>query len=456
MGYLESRLGRRLGALVAASLLAGVSAEAGAYGSKGRLELTTGKTISSFGFEYQTKNGSDSYEPPTVRASQTFGTGKGCTIFLNPVSSSETRPMVTLTASGGRNQLGYVSTSIGVFDGPQGAPCGRLSKDKDETLALEIDSYLEEVYFANAFDRLELDIEVKGDVKLRVDVYFNGTKTNDYFLLAGAAQVAGAPDPEGKELNPLDDTYKCSASSDSGPDAGPGDNCRLIINDIGDKFVLVPVTGEVSLEGGGDFDLLPRTRTHIYLTEADGILDCGDPTPPATSGDLTCNATRESAGTETCYPVPYVFRAEGNQCRLSVDAGDQQFVANIFATFKSESQKTAGVALNNLTAWIPADLSKIQFDTIIAPQLVPPCLGLTIDGEDYADLVGPLAFPEVLDSPGTYDRTPGDGNVEFACSFVRQEAYGTEYVVVEGVTVPKPTVTVTEGIQFWGDPLITR
>ena len=45
--------GRFLAGIAAASLLAGVSLDAAAYGSKGRIALQTGKTLSAFQFTYE-------------------------------------------------------------------------------------------------------------------------------------------------------------------------------------------------------------------------------------------------------------------------------------------------------------------------------------------------------------------------------------------------------------------
>lgn len=450
-------IGRGLGVLAAASLLAGVSLDAAAYGSKGRLELQTGKSISAFHVQYQQFVNSSWMSV----SSQAFATGKGCTIFLNPVVPafdpaypSILKPLVTLAAKGGRGDLGYVATSIGVFDGPQGTACGRVSFDKGESLTLALGDYLEK-YSANAFDRLELDLEVKGDTKLRIDVMFNGAVTNSYYLLAGAAVVGGSPDQIGKELTPLDNTYKCSASSDSGPDAGASDNCRLIINDIGDELVITPEQGEISLEGGGDFGLLEGTKTYIFLTEADGIFDCGD-TAISSDETMSCSVTRlDPGGTKACVPVPYVFRTGGGSCELTVDPSGQQIVANLFVAYQPEDAPAGSLSD---TTWPDIELSLVSFadDAPNTTHPIPACLGTTIrdilpvgDSPDVPDGDGQVdPIPEIaaIAKDSALDRVKGNNSIDFACAYERSEVLETN------TDLPNQLLLyISERIQFWGD-----
>ncbi len=157
--------GRLLSPVVAAVLLVGVSLEASATpGSKGTIEFETGKSLTNFFFVYVPVGGTDD---PVNK--QTFAQLKGCTTELD----GDTPSLVESSAFRGTTPgtLGYIPTSIGVFNGPQGTACGRVSEDKGESLVLALAGSLPND--ANAFDRLELDLEVKGDVVLRLDVKFD-------------------------------------------------------------------------------------------------------------------------------------------------------------------------------------------------------------------------------------------------------------------------------------------
>ena len=454
--------------LIAASLLAGVSLDAAAYGSKGRIALQTGKTLSAFRFTYEVKRSDDWATFDTLATQAILAGTKGCLLGL--AASPE---LVSLDAFGPRNvelpgTLGWVSTSIGVYDGPQGTACGRVSFDKTEAIGLALGSGIPALANgatpANAYDRLEIDVEVKGDVDLSLAVTFEG-RTTTYRLLAGSGVVpAGTADPENKVLRPGDQTYKCSAATDGGADSGSRDNCRWIIEDLGTSFKIIPHAGEFSLEGGGDFDNVIANRTLIYLTEADGILDCGD-TVSAESSQISCEITRldPPEGYAACVVVPYVFRASATEpsCTLTSDMGGQQLVANLFVSYAPEPAKTpldapTPTTLELLDTWVPADLSRVSFDSDTSPGTsydVPPCLGLTITNTDLNSdpRIGPDPIPEIDDAGpnGQYDRVRDDSYIQFACAFLRQEAYETDEFL-------QHNVRIEEGIQFWGDITFVR
>jgi hypothetical protein len=450
--------GHLLAPVAAAVLLTGVSLGAEAAGSKGIIAFETGKDLSKFHFRLPV-DGSNYLE-------QSFEVDKGCKIY--PIGDE----LVLLTAYPFKGSdpgvLGYVATSLGVYDGPQGTACGRISYVKGEAIELAVGSGAGD---ANAFDRLELDVEVKGDVRLKLEVEFDGSITNTYYLRTGS-EVLGDLDPNDKELNPTVTNFNCSVASDSGPDAGPGDNCRWIISDIGHSFKITPEAGEFSLEGGGDFDNPLPHRSFIYLTRADGILDCGDTAYSTDTTDISCEVTR--LDNASCTPVPYVFRevatSQGQACVLETDMGTQQLVANLFVTYAPEPQVTTlsdGTTpvgdLNDLDVWAPSELTKVVFIDSSEAFDIPPCLGFTLtnidvdlDPQDPNDqLVGPDPIPEI--ASGGYDRIGTNGNIiDFACAFMRREVYGTVFTTENGQAVSKPTTRVEEGIQFWGDPSFSR
>jgi hypothetical protein len=466
--------GRFLAGIAAASLLAGVSLDAAAYGSKGRILLQTGKTLPATFFTYETRKltltgvpaGPDdeilpgtSYSP---QDSQLFTSGKGCEISTSPV-------FISVTPFGGRGSLGFDQTSIGVYDGPQGTACGRVSFNKDEALELKLvpagltGGGTGFSGPANAFDRLEIDVEVKGDVRLKVEVKFQDETPHVYWLLAGAGFVSpGDADGDDTVLDPDHDTYKCSAASDSGSDAGPRDNCRLRIADLGTSFKITPYAGEISLEGGGDFTDVRYNNTKIFLTEADGIFKCGDYISTA-AGELSCGITR--LDDSTCSEVPYIFRSDSNSCTLTTDMGGTQLIANLFVTYSPELARTTDDLgnpvnegnLDNLDVWLPATLSQVVFagDLPGDSHDIPPCLDkdfvitetiLDDDGSGPHIDTGPVPFAET--AVRQYDRLGAD-LIQFACAFLRQEIYENP----DGLDLK---VRIKEGIQFWGDITFVR
>jgi len=470
--------GRFLAGIAAASLLAGVSLDAAAYGSKGRIALQTGKTLSAFQFTYEVATSADWATYSTPRTQAILPGTKGCLLLDMPYATGS--DLARLNAFGPRGvdlagTLGWVATSIGVHDGPQGTDCGRVSNDKTEAIGLTLGSGIPAPTAtatpANAYDRLEIDVEVKGDVDLTLAVMFEG-RTTTYRLLAGSGKVSeGTADPEGKVLRPGDQVYRCSAATDGGADAGPKDNCRWIIEDLGTSFKIIPHSGEFSLEGGGDHDNVIANRTLIYLTEADGILDCGD-TISAESSQISCEITRldPPPGYSACVVVPYVFRASADEpsCTLTSDMGGQQLVANLFVKYDAEPAKTlpGGVDLEDLEVWLPADLSKVSFDSDTSPGTeydIPPCLGLTLTNIDLSlrldsnheplPRIGPDPIPQIDDAgpDGVYDRIEDDDFIQFACAFMRQEVYETD---LAEPLIQK--VRIEEGIQFWGDISFAR
>jgi hypothetical protein len=410
-------IGRGIGALAAVSLLAGVSLDAAAAGNKGKIFLETGKTLASFNFTYVGDGG------PVV---QQFAYIKGCTIGLDPADPDN---LVTLSAlrDGNAGTLGFMATSIGVYDGPQGTACGRVSGAKSEALQFGLGPDIPSG--ANAFDTLELDVEVKGAVVLQLDVTFDAGTVTHYLTAGGGVVPSGAP---------AGDIFPCSAASDSGPDAGPSDNCRWIVEELGRSFTIKPLVGEFSLEGGGDFADVLLNRTAIFLTQADGIFDCGE-TETSADATMSCSITRlDPGGTAACVPVPFVFRTGGGSCELTVDPDGQQIVANLFVSYRPEPSTTASLSS---TTWPAAPLSKVSFaDAPNTSFSIPACRGVTIDN-GFAP--GPAPIPETKP-----DWISGNSSIDFACAFQRTETFQTGANGLE--------TWIDEGIQFWGDISFSR
>jgi hypothetical protein len=434
-------IGRGLGVLAAASLLAGVSLEAAAYGSKGAIFLETGKTLSNFNFVY---------EGPKGTIQQDFALIKGCTVELD---GSDPK-LVSLAAlrSGTLGTLGYMATSVGVYDGPQGTACGRVSQPRTEALQLALDPGLADLTKtltetgANAFDRLELDVELKSDVRLRLDITF-GTRVVSYYLESGAAVGTSPVDV------PQERVKRCEIASDSGPDAGPSDNCLWVVDELGKSFRITPEMGEFSLEGGGDYADVKSNRTAIYLTEADGVYDCGD-TVDVESGDFACTITRLNPGDgSACKAVPYVLRSNGSSCELTVDPQGQQMVANLWVKYDPEStasltDDSTGTAGLLSTSWPNVPLSLVSFATnpgVTYP--IPACVGATIK-----DVLPPtgllLTIDPIPEIDSGEDRVPSSISendfIEYACAIERHESFRTD-------SSGNLKLWVEELIQFWGD-----
>ena len=414
--------GRWLAPVVAVALLAGVSQEAQAYGAKGTIFFETGKTLTNFRFVYAPGGG------PDAEDFQTFEQLRGCITRLDPESPAQ---YVVLE---GNAALGYMATSIGVYDGPQGTACGRVSEAKSEWLKLTLAGGLPNE--ANAFDRLELDLEVKGDVVLQLDVQFD-ERVVSYYLESGAGVAPSDADPT--------KVFNCRLDTDSGPDSGPSDNCNWVINEIGKSFTITPRSGEFSLEGGGDYSDVRANSTKIFLTQTDGIYDCGDTITSADTA-MSCSVTRLDPGDGVaCTPVPYVFRTNGGACTLTVDPQGQQLVANLLVSYQPELSKGESLDRDN---WPAADLSKVKFDTSDTVFNIPACRGFTLAEEEIEEgvFVFPGAFPEIDDVPDWV----GGGFKEFACAYLRLEEFRTN------ADTDALETWITEGIQFWGDVKFSR
>lgn len=250
---------------------------------------------------------------------------------------NETRCEIELAAtpelaslSGNARGPGLNGISIGVKSGgSQGVPCGRV--DSSETLALN----LENVPLAAAAD---LDLELKGSAKLTIETYLDGAITQSFEVRSGDSIEAGegVDGTSGEPFSVLVETDdpdttgvdesigNCKNQSDSGPDAGSKDNCRVTVHPSlpFDAIKLVPAVGEVSLEGSGDFGNDPAADTIFYLTTFEGVLDCGDE-DSASDGDVTGTIIRHSnADGSDCVEKLYRLFADGEEGSVTFEIED--------------------------------------------------------------------------------------------------------------------------------------
>ena len=237
--------------------------------------------------------------------------------------ASITGPLAAV--SGSNRGPGLVSYGLGIKSGgAQGTPCSRV--DATENMAVELVGV--PLAASAAFD-----LELKGDAKITVAVYLNGSLLEDFEVRSGGSIVAGqGVDGSGTEpytaaattddpATTVDESIaNCRNQSDSGPDAGARDNCRLSIDPSlpFDEVRFTPSVGEMSLEGSSDFGNDPTKDTIFYLTSYQGLLDCGDSATDTSGGtDVTITrhqniddpATAADESLIPCTPKAYSLEA---------------------------------------------------------------------------------------------------------------------------------------------------
>lgn len=357
--------------------------------------------------------------------------------------------LATLTAAGGNGVLGLGPDSIGVFDGPKGVACYRITASIGESLTFGLgpDVSASPLIDANAFYRLVLDIEVKQNAEFLLQILANGSVIDQYRLRTGSSIRAG----EGSTApGSPDHIFNCTAQSDSGPDSGARDNCLWPVDALGTQFRLVPQRGEGSWEGGGDFGAAAYSfNSLIYLTEGEiGALGCNSSQVPQgtntnTIGDgvnsAQCAVTRTDPtglGGQCTTAVGYVFRnIEGAAEGCSMDkAPGEQLAASIEITFPPEP--TTGLGDEPLT--------QIEFSDG-AGGLVPftpqRCVGTVVQ-----DRNGEPTILEVLSQPGFVpDIVPSTPQIDWACVLDNTQEY-----------IGSGQMRVRQKHLFWGDINFSR
>lgn len=356
--------------------------------------------------------------------------------------------LATLTAAGGLGSMGLGPDSIGVFDGPRGVACYRITASIGESVTFGLGSATSALSIdANAFYRLELDIEVKQNAAFRLDILVGGAVTDQFYMRSGSSILAG----QGSTLpGSPDKIFNCTAQSDSGPDAGSRDNCRWIVDALGQEFRLVPLIGEGSLEGGGDFGtgtVAYANNSLVYLTKAAiGALGCENtPVPQGTTtstigdgiNDAQCTITRidpTGLGGSCTMLVGYVLRnigvAEG--CEMLKTPGEQ-LAASANILFPPEPRTALGAE----------PLTTIVFSNPLGPPVAftpQRCTGTVVP-----DSNGERTILEVL-SGGTVgtDVVPG-GYIDWACILDNVQEY-----------IGADQMQIRQTVLFWGDIEIKR
>jgi len=379
---------------------------------------------------------------PSLLSQSILLSGK-CGLSLGGPSS-----LATLTAAGGLGSMGLGPDSIGVFDGPRGTACYRITSSLGESVTFGLGTSVPGPQIdANAFYRLELDIEVKQNAAFRLDILIGGTVTDQFYMRSGSSIVAGqgstAPGSPDKILN-------CAAQSDSGPDAGSRDNCRWIVEALGQQFRLIPLIGEGSLEGGGDFGTGTAAYDNnslVYLTKgAIGALGCENtPVPQGTStstigdgvNDAQCTITRidpTNLGGSCTTVVGYVLRnigvAEG--CEMLKTPGEQ-LAASADILFPPEPRTALG----------SEPLTTILFSNPLgSPVAFTPqrCTGTVV-----LDSNGKRTILEVLSGGTVGTDVVAGGHKDWACILDNVQEY-----------IGADQMQIRQTILFWGDIEIKR
>jgi hypothetical protein len=310
----------------------------------------------------------------------------------DPTSGSN----VTQTLTPDRCGLGTtVNGTLGVKSGgATGTPCGRVDTTEDMSLALD--------NVPNAIS-VELDLELKGNANFKIELKLGGTSLGIYEVRSGSSIVAGQG-VEGTTTPPftvsLTDTARignCRNASDSGPDSGGNDNCRISIVPSGEFDTVVflqPLVGEFSLEGGGDAG---TSDTVFNLVESfEGELGCTDENNEATDvvGSVAGTIIRhENTDHTDCVLKPYNLTAsesdEDGDPSITFDVADPVDPPQAAAY---EAYLTFDQALTNpLSATLTYD-DTAPYDTF---EDMPPCVAdpFALDGDDATGSINDEAIP---------------------------------------------------------------
>lgn len=354
----------------------------------------------------------------------------------------------TLSAAGGNDELGLGSTSIGVYNGLTNVTCQRIQAIEGEsvTFGLGPDLAANPVVDANAFWRLVLDVEVKQNAEVLLEVLADGAVTGEFLLRAGTSIVPG----QGSTLpGSPDRIFNCTARTDGTQDLGSADNCRWQVDALGDGFRLTALRGETALEGGGDHVSPYDKNTLVYLTEGEvGALGCETPEVPQdnntnTIGDgvnsAQCGVTRidpTGLGGACTTAIGYAFRnidgdAEG--CEILKDIGEE-LAASVDIAFPPEPATALGEEPLTLIRFSDGAGNLVPF----TPQR---CTGTIVE-----DSNGNPTVLEVLSDPGfAPDVVPATPQKDWACVLESTAEY-----------VGDGRMQVTQKILFWGDIEFSR
>jgi hypothetical protein len=346
-------------------------------------------------FEY------DPADPDAPTQSQPLPTPVRCVIDGSGQEPKVDGPLVDLFGS---NKVGLKDNSIGIKSGGStGVPCARVDSSEDLTVKL--------VGTPNA-GYVELDLELKANARINVTLKL-GTDTVGTFQVRSGSSIVAGEGVDGSGEAPFtamagfndpgtavdESIANCKNASDSGPDAGGLDNCRVTVDPElpFDTVVLDPAVGEISLEGSGDFGGDPAQDTIFYLTSAEGVLGCpstGDNFADDDGGLVEAEITRhENTDGSDCVFKPYSLTAtesdENDEASVTFDVTDPLDPPQPAAY---EAYLTFDQALTNpLTATLTYD-DTAPYDSF---DEMPPCVAdpFVLDGDDATGSINDEAIP---------------------------------------------------------------
>lgn len=238
---------------------------------------------------------------------QNISAGRHCELQLSGDS------LVTVTASG--QGPGFVGNSIGVKSpgsNSSGVPCSRISSGEHLKIALSgVQPALGVALDLELKGATEVDIELSNGDTYTVRSGSMASGTNNATLVNGVLTL---------NLNTSQANGNCLGLTDSGPDAGPSDNCRIVIHPdtTFNSLTLRGKAGDISLEGGGDYSATPSDAvdTIFYLQSWDGLLDCGQSVTDPNGDVLGIIIRHDNIDGSSCVEKLYLLRAQDDDAQL--------------------------------------------------------------------------------------------------------------------------------------------
>ena len=233
----------------------------------------------------------------------------------NPLNGNLVDIAGSLSATGAAKPVGLVGSSIGVKGSSTatGTACGRV--DAAEAMTLTLDNV------PNA-GSVALDLELKGGANVQI-VFKLGTSTVGTFQIRSGSSIVSGEGKDGNTDGPpfsvaliaTEPIGNCRNASDSGPDSGGNDNCRVSITPASefDTVEFRALAGEFSLEGGGD----AGTSDTVFnlVASFEGEIGCASGNNVATDdgGDVEARITRhQNTVASQCVLKPYNLTATEN------------------------------------------------------------------------------------------------------------------------------------------------
>lgn len=409
--------------------LAGGSGTSGGLADTGTLILRTGDLTR---FEYFASTPPPLPIPlptPTATQSVSASTASGQKCWLTPTTGN----LMVLGPNANNNSVprpGFVGNSIGIYGGgnsatARGVACSRVAED--ELLTLTLGPQLSGRLVSNT----RLDIEVKSNARVVATARLGNTIVGTFELQTGAG-IGATPFVAGSVVT------TCSASSDSGPDSGPNDNCTWSFQATYDTLELKAIAGAFSLEGGGDWGSVSSQHySEFTLLAAEGAIGCSPSNNDAFESSLSIESqvTRIDACT---LAIPYVLAHRTTTATPTLT--DLENFVDFFTDSTNPNQE-----YNVRILWNPIEVASISDVPGIYTYWWLPS--------------NPSAqFPLELCQGSIVSGSDADGNPAF---FVTGDSEGSPYACLLSQSVdelPNPTVNglrevqVTQLIYLRGDP----